>query len=807
MRFLASIFILFLPGLFLAQTFDFALKVTDNKKNALEDVQVVIDDKTSLRTNKKGQVNLQLSKEGTHKAMVFQLGYEQVTFTFTSDNWSINKVIRLNPITTNLNTVKVLPNSETEESLFGITKLKRIEGTSIYAGKKSEVISVNNVSGNKAAANAREVFAKVSGLNIWESDCAGLQLSIGGRGLSPHRTSNFNTRQNGYDISADALGYPETYYMPPLDAVDKIELVRGAGSLQYGTQFGGMLNFKLKEGDKDKPISLETYQTVGSFNFLNSYTAIGGSFGKFRYYTFYQFRRSDCFRPNSEINLHTVGGLFNYDFSSTSSLSLNVTHLNYLAQQPGGLTDAQFEDDPRQSNRERNWFGVNWNVFSLGFEKKFENNDKFKIQTFGLIASRSSLGVLDPPNRGDLLGNRNLIAGDFANQGVETKYLKRLNGKLKGISVLFGSRLYRGNTMSEQGAASSGYDADFSFLEPGNPSQSSYRFPSYNAALFSEAIIPIGEKIKLIPGLRGEFISTNSEGSFSIDNYHPLTGLLLFENDSTEAKSYNRSFLLKGLGVLYTLTESHEVYANFSENYRAINFNDVRIANPNFRIDPNIKDESGFNSDVGIRGNFSNKIFYDLSVFYLSYSDRIGVVLQSDSTNFSLFRYRSNIAKSRNYGLESFVQANISRFFSGWSKNLVFNVFGNFALTNSNYFDANFRGIEGNKVEYVPLLNLKIGVDLKWKKLSMNYQFTYVSEQFTDATNAEATSSAIIGVIPQYWVSDVSMQYALTKLSFKAGVNNLLNKYYFNQRATGYPGPGILPATGRNIYVTLGLKL
>jgi Fe(3+) dicitrate transport protein len=51
-----------------------------------------------------------------------------------------------------------------------------------------------------------------------------LQLSIGGRGLDPNRTSNFNTRQNGYDISADVLGYPESYYATPTEALEEIQL-------------------------------------------------------------------------------------------------------------------------------------------------------------------------------------------------------------------------------------------------------------------------------------------------------------------------------------------------------------------------------------------------------------------------------------------------------------------------------------------------------------------------------------------------------------------------------------------------------
>ncbi len=71
---------------------------------------------------------------------------------------------------------------------------------------------MKDITANTATNNSRQIYSKIAGLNIFESDGgAGLQLSIGGRGLDPNRTSNFNTRQNGYDISADALGYPESY--------------------------------------------------------------------------------------------------------------------------------------------------------------------------------------------------------------------------------------------------------------------------------------------------------------------------------------------------------------------------------------------------------------------------------------------------------------------------------------------------------------------------------------------------------------------------------------------------------------------
>jgi Fe(3+) dicitrate transport protein len=50
--------------------------------------------------------------------------------------------------------------------IFALHKLKDIEGTAIYAGKKTEVVSVNKLTANKATNNARQIFAQVVGLTI-----------------------------------------------------------------------------------------------------------------------------------------------------------------------------------------------------------------------------------------------------------------------------------------------------------------------------------------------------------------------------------------------------------------------------------------------------------------------------------------------------------------------------------------------------------------------------------------------------------------------------------------------------------------
>jgi Fe(3+) dicitrate transport protein len=42
-----------------------------------------------------------------------------------------------------------------------------------------------------------------------------------------------------------------------MEAVETIELIRGGASLQFGPQFGGMLNYVLKENEKNLLLKLK----------------------------------------------------------------------------------------------------------------------------------------------------------------------------------------------------------------------------------------------------------------------------------------------------------------------------------------------------------------------------------------------------------------------------------------------------------------------------------------------------------------------------------------------------------------------
>ena len=772
---------------------------------------VQLNDDSAVISDRDGRFEISVLDEGTYQVAVSFIGYKKFFSEISLKRKVLHMDIAMEADVTELAQVDL---REDYTRQTNITRLRSVEGTAIYAGKKNEVILVDHSMANKATNNSRQVYSKVPGLNIWESDGLGLQLEIGARGLSPHRTSNFNTRQNGYDISADALGYPESYYTPPSEAIQKIEIVRGAASLQYGTQFGGLLNFVLKTG-ADKPLEVVARQSFGSYGLHNTFVSLGGSKGKWRYYSFYQKKSREGWRPNSNTEAQTAFLSAQYQANSKLKIGLEYTHMDYLAQQPGGLDDVTFETNPEKSFRSRNWFQVDWNIAAFTLDYKFNSRTVLNSRTFGLWANRDALGVLDRIDWEDLNQKRDLLLARFENYGNETRLVHRyLIGEAES-ALLLGLRTYKGSTVKEQGTADSGSAAHFSFEDKFKSYGSYFEFPSFNTAFFVENLIRVNDCLSLTPGFRYDRIVTESEGY-----YHSYVNKVT--SRTPDAKKLDREVFLAGLGLSYKCFTGGELYANFSQNYRAINFNDIQVSNFNTVIDPDLEDEKGFNIDLGLRGRVWDAVEFDFSLFYLNYSNRIGyhddyykpsdpiVTLKPDLV-WKSYRLSTNIGDTRTLGLESYIGWDVLSTFSSVEDQKL-NVFINTSFQKGAYVfvedDVKKFVNEGNKVELNPDLNVKCGVQYQYKALTGSVLYSHTSSQFSDAENTlKPTANALFGEIPSYSVVDLSTKYEKGKFTVEAGVNNLLNESYFTRRATGYPGPGIIPSDQRNYYLSLQVKL
>jgi len=748
----------------------------------------------------------------------FSLNKDQLSVLIYSENFKLKELTIFLNKSTNL---KIILNSFTEQlseiqikarknKVFELKRLQDVVGTSIYAGKKTEVILVDQSMANLASNNARQIYSQVAGLNIFQNDDAGLQLNIGGRGLDPNRTSNFNTRQNGYDISADVLGYPESYYTPASESLEEIQIVRGAASLQYGTQFGGLVNFITKSPNANKGLEIISRNTLGSYGLYTNFTSVSGTSKKVSYYTYINYKKGNGFRPNSGFDSKNAFLHVGYELDKKNTFTLELTYLDYLAQQAGGLSDQMFAANPFQSNRKRNWFKVDWLLYNLKWSHKFSDNTNLSFNFFGLNASRKSVGYrvrrVDLPDTGEA---RELLIGDFNNFGLETRLLSSYKINNTKSTFLIGSKIYKASNTDYQGPGTEDTDPNFSKAIQQFPNyriQGDFKNPNLNIALFSENIFYLTEQLSITPGARFEYIKTESTGVSRRVNFD-AAGNPIGDQENSINEVKERSFALLGLGVSYKPTFLVELYGNISQNYRSITFSDVNIVNPSNSVDPALNDENGFTVDIGARGNINNYISYDVGVFGLFYKDRIGFLFTAIPPINNLGQLRTNIGDARILGLESVLDVNLKKVFQ-MGEQLSLNYFVNTSVINSKYTNAITNGIVGNKVEFVPDVNVKTGIRFGIENFSSSLQYTYLSDQFSDAENSfSGDVSGIIGVIPSYHVLDFSAAYSHKFIKVEMGINNALNTNYFTRRATGYPGPGIIPSIPRNWYVTIQVKL
>lgn len=780
-------------------------KVIDNQKQEVIGANIVLKGTVrGVQTNAKGEYVIKGLKEGNYTLVITSVGLKSKEIAISlNENETKTVDAALEEETYTLKDIQVVAS----RGVRGNEHLAEVDGYSINATKKNEVIKLDNLNANLAMNNSRQIFSRTPGISVWENDGSGIQLGVASRGLSPNRSWEFNVRMNGYDITPDPMGYPEAYYTPPMEVVDKIEIVRGTSSLQYGPQFGGLMNFVLRKPDISTRITVESQNTTGSNGLFSTFNYIGGTEGRLSYTAYYQKRFGNGWRENSYYNTDHAHAELSYAITNKFKIGAEATYMTYKSQQAGGLTDAQFVQDARQSVRSRNWFSTPWLVPSLSAEYVFNEKTKLSWKAFGVIAERNSVGNVSAITTVDnLTSNRQVDRDYYNNYGSELRFIT--DYKLLGLNntLATGLRYYNGNIdRKQQGKGTTSQDMEFG-IEGEYPRD--LDFNNINKAAYFENIFRLNKKFLITAGARVENISSTMQGRLSVSN-GVTNNLTLITR--------NRSFLLFGGGAEYHLTEQSEFYSNISQAYRPVLISDLTPPATTDIIDENLQDARGYNFDFGYRGKVANYLNFDVDYFYVNYNNRIGTITQTNAAN-QRYQFRTNLGRSVSQGFEGYIEFDPVTAFFKKSKIGYISMFASMAYIDATYRDfkttsvVNGQIIESNlsgkRVENAPRKINRFGVTYNKKGFSITWQMSDIGKAYADASNTEvANAAATTGVIPAYTVQDLSASFKFLKhYNVKAGVNNLTDERYFTRRAGGYPGPGILPADGRTFYVSAGFK-
>ncbi len=187
----------------------------------------------------------------------------------------------------------------------------------------------------------------------------------------------------------------------PMENIERIEVIRGAGSAEYGNTLAGTINIITKKGKKASQGAASV--NYGTFNDFRADAANAGSTGKLNWTLGGAYRNRDEYLNNNDIAQWNANGSLGMDMGPAGELQLTA----FTVKRQEGLTL-----DHR----------VNWNVWSDSFG--FEEGSTTNQETHTLIAAYTS-GWLDLSvsyirnMRDDDYVNSNRAAGDYQDYSLD----------------------------------------------------------------------------------------------------------------------------------------------------------------------------------------------------------------------------------------------------------------------------------------------------------------------------------------------------------------------------------------------------
>lgn len=660
--------------------------------------------------------------------------------------------------------------------------LPDVQGAKINVGKKTTMLdfdSLPRIHGN----NYRQALAEAPGLLLSEETSP--LLSIGYRGLDPHRAQFMQVLKDGIPIHADQFGYPEAYYSPPLDTVDRIEFIRGGAALLYGPQPGGALNYVTHRPRPDRPFSGSSLHTVGSDATYSTFSHVDGTVGRVGYYGYYNHRSSDGIRSaNSDYRLDAWLGRVAIDAATASRWLLTAETYREDHGEPGGLTLADgpgtvnYLTDRRAPSRLHDHFNLDRRAFSVIWERDYPAGT-LAWRAWAIDYTRASrrqggggFGTL--PSGAAALSNT-IERQQFNNYGTEARF-RRDWGERQQHILSAGAQLYRG-TSPRTDSRGTTPDATVGAVQTKSLRRLFY------APVYVENLFRLGS-LSLTPGFRLESARQDVRELANVAKAAAGTPLGTRKDSPTVP--------LFGLAAAWALPAQGQFYANLSQSFRPMVFTQAVPNGATNVVNGDLAEARALQAEIGYRAQPAPGLMVDASVFHLEFDNQIG--------NLALPGGRStvaNLGRAVHRGVEFSAHYDLlHRLRPARTGAAALNLYANALL-----LDAEFKegATAGRTPQFAPRHLVRTGlVYLRGATLKIAFTGTFSAQAFGDDTNSAQR------FIPAYAVWDLTTEWRIPRSPVRiiSGLNNVLDRDYYNRVRSD----GIDPAPRRNFYIGAALE-
>ena len=717
-------------------------KVKDKTGKPVELANIQVE-KTAFGTytDESGKYAIKNIQQGDYIIIVSIIGFEPIKQNATVKAGETTTVSFDVPV--KIHTLKEV--SITSTGIKG--EIKDIPGT-------VSVIDAKQIQ-ESGAQNIGQIINRVPGINYLDEDGRGLKPNIGLRGLDPLRNRNLLVLMDGkFPIGMTYYGDPASYYMTPVQSVDRIEVIKGASPVLYGGySVGGVVNLITKKGKFTPETKADV--SYGSYNSLNAQLSTSGNNGKTNYMISGLRRQGDSYRDRGKFNVNDFTINLGTHIDSTSEISLYLNGFSEDSETPGGLTQAQYDADPTQSQYITDHFYAKRFSTALSYKKVYKEYHIFSTSVYGNYFQRDWwLAYKSPTNNGYL---RDIHAiGNVSDYNFTKDIFKKKNSLIAGIRI-HSDRLDDINVAGATNDARTG-------TTTGNAINSSFIYEGY---IYDE--FGITKNLTLAPGIR-------------------YTNIAYKKSDFIKKRKdeMNVEAVVYSGGLIYKLFGHSRIYATISRGFQPPTLNaSVNPANIEAGVD--LKPETSMNYEAGFRTDPFNWLSLNASVYRMDFTNK---VISESGIN-------KNAGGSYHRGIEAELELGawngVSFFGSGTFQKATFTT----GADSGNFLP--------NAPQQIAAMGIRYKFPLENQSLVINVFNNYVGKQFSDSKNTEqGTDDGKNGAVPEYTVMNATINYSRKHWGVYVNVNNVLDEKYFTLRWATWNG--IIPSPGRNFMVGAQFK-
>jgi len=211
-----------------------------------------------------------------------------------------------------------------------------------------------------------EAMRKVPGIVARDEEGFGLRPNLGVRGLNPTRSSKMLLLEDGIPIAYAPYGDNASYYHPPVNRFERIEVLKGSGQIAYGPHtIGAVVNYITPSVPDD--LSGRLVAAFGNKGFGEIHGQVGDTYGDTGFIAHGTYKQTDGARDNMHFEVGDVNLKVAHEISERQAVTFRASVYDETSQVTySGLTLAEWQADP--------------------FQNPFKN-DEMKAQRYGTSAT------------------------------------------------------------------------------------------------------------------------------------------------------------------------------------------------------------------------------------------------------------------------------------------------------------------------------------------------------------------------------------------------------------------------------------